>query len=555
MTRRDKQLFYFLFSAIGVVVLLGMFVPVMEVDAAQYASISKQMWQERSFLQIIHRDINYLDKPPLLFWLSGLSMGLFGFTDFAYKLPSVLFSVLGIWSTFRFAKHFYGEQTAYWAALMYASCVAFFVFNNDIRTDTLLINLLIFSVYQLVRYRDTGSWTAFVLTFVGIGLGMLAKGPLGLVFPVLAIGGDTLMRRDWRFFIRWQWLVGLLLVALILLPMCIGLYLQFDSRPYAWVNGEQGVSGLEFYFWTQSFGRITGDSPWATAASNNPGAFFLTTSFLWAFLPWTPLFLVALVIKLRNMVMNKFKAKEGEEWITFFAFILPLLALSKSGYQLNHYIYVVLPFTAIMAGNLLSRWQGVKGAWFFSWRIYAVIFQSAVIGLLVWIIIQVFPSSWGWVFMALIPLSIFMVRGIHGKVSMSLAATSVFCFSVMNGYFYPELLRYQRGKEVSEFYNSIKTPGSRLYFYKVGASHSLDFYQDKWIPSYGYENTDSLLKAEHLYVYTDTNGLKSIEQKKIDYTILDSTYYFPVTQLNWKFLNPETRQEVTRKRYFIELQK
>ncbi|MHB1278915.1 MAG: hypothetical protein ACYC1Q_11015, partial [Bacteroidia bacterium] len=197
----------------------------------------------------------------------------------------------------------------------------------------------------------------------------------------------------------------------------------------------------------------------------------------------------------------------------------------------------------------------VQGAWFLSWRIYAVIFQSAVVGLLVWIIIQVFPSSWGWVFMALIPLSIFMVRGIHGKVSMSLAASIVFCFSVMNGYFYPELLKYQRGKEISDFYNAIKTEGSRLYSYKVGASHSLDFYQDKWIPSYGYENTDSLLKAKHLYVYTDTSGLKSIKQKGIDYSILDSTDYFPVTQLNWKFLNPETRQEVTRKRYFIELQK
>ncbi|MHB1277562.1 MAG: ArnT family glycosyltransferase, partial [Bacteroidia bacterium] len=350
MTRREKQLFYFLFTAIGVVVLLGMFVPVMEVDAAQYASISKQMWQERSFLQIIHRDINYLDKPPLLFWLSGLSMGLFGFTDFAYKLPSVLFSVLGIWSTFRFAKHFYGELTGFWAALMYSSCVAFFVFNNDIRTDTLLINLLIFSIYQFVIYRDTGSRLAFLGTFVGIGLSMLAKGPLGLVFPVLAIGGDILMRRDWRLIFRWQWLMGLVIVALILLPMCIGLYLQFDARPHTWVNGEQGVSGLEFYFWTQSFGRITRDSVWATAYSNNPGPFFLTTSFLWAFLPWTPLFLVAFVIKVRNMVINKFKAKEGEEWITFFAFILPLLALSKSGYQLNHYIYVVLPFTAIMAG-------------------------------------------------------------------------------------------------------------------------------------------------------------------------------------------------------------
>ncbi len=553
MEKKEKQLFYFLFAVIAVVVGMGMFVPVMEVDAAQYASISKQMWQDQSFLQVIHRDINYLDKPPLLFWLSGLFMGVFGFSDFVYKLPSVLFSILGVVSTFRFAKHFYGERTGYWAALMYSSSVAFFIFNNDIRTDTLIINLLIFSVYQLVLYRDKGSKSAFVWAFIGIGLSMLAKGPLGLVFPALALGGDVLMRRDWKFLFKWQWFLGLGIVGVLLLPMCVGLYQQFDRNPYAWVNGEQGVSGLKFFFWTQSFGRLTGDSIWATASSNNPGPFFLTTTFFWAFLPWTPLFLIAFVQKLKALVINKFKAKQGEEWMTFFAFILPLMALSKSGYQLNHYIYVVIPFTSVLAASLLVRWQGIKGGWLISWRSYSVFFQVVVFVLVTWIMVQVFPSKWTWAFMALIPAILFFWRGITHKISFGLAGTVVFCFAVMNGYFYPELLQYQRGQHVSDYYDAIKTPRSKLYFYKTGASHSLDFYQDRWVPRYGYESSEDMLEPDHIYIYTNKNGLKAMRDKDISFSVMDSMQFFPITQLNWKFMNPETRREVTRSRYFIEL--
>ena len=67
-----QNIFYLLLLVILVTYLAGMFVPVMEVDAAQYASISDQLLHGNSILQIKHRDIEYLDKPPLLFWILDL---------------------------------------------------------------------------------------------------------------------------------------------------------------------------------------------------------------------------------------------------------------------------------------------------------------------------------------------------------------------------------------------------------------------------------------------------------------------------------------------------
>jgi 4-amino-4-deoxy-L-arabinose transferase-like glycosyltransferase len=70
--------------------LCGLFPDVMETDAAQYASISAEMARTGEYLQVKHRHENYLDKPPLLFWLSSVSIDILGNKAWAYKLPSLL---------------------------------------------------------------------------------------------------------------------------------------------------------------------------------------------------------------------------------------------------------------------------------------------------------------------------------------------------------------------------------------------------------------------------------------------------------------------------------
>lgn len=552
MDNQEKRLFHWIFVFIGVVVLLGMWIPVMEIDAAQYASISKQMWQDKSFLQIIHRNLNYLDKPPLLFWLSGLSMGILGFNDFAFKLPSVLSSLIGVWSVFKFAQYYYRERVAYHAAVMYATSVAFFIFNNDIRTDTLIINFLIFTVYQLVVFRDTGSWRAFTLAFAGIGLSMLSKGPLGIVFPAMALGMDVLLKRQFKFIFNWRWLLGFVIIALILSPMLWGLYQQFDSRPEAWVNGEQGVSGLKFYFWTQSFGRITGDSVWATAYSNNPGSFFLFNTFLWAFLPWTPLFLVGFIRK--SFLLFKWRewTSNQVEWINYFAFLLPLLALSKSGYQLNHYIYVVIPFAAILAAK---EWVNLVEQPKLS-RIlsgYSLFFLLVVMVIAVLIAQKVFPLEWFyWVGFILLSGAIWFLF-LKRSLFLSIAASVSLAFLMMNGYFYPQLLSYQGGKELSAKMDELRTEESEFYFFKTGIKHSVDFYQEKWVPHLGYILPDDLPRGNPVFLVVDQEGEKELNEMNIRFDRIDSIGLFPVTQMNANFLNMDTRINQLHWRYIVKL--
>ena len=111
-----QRVFWFIIALCIGTYLLGAFcIPLMDIDAAQYASISREMLEKNSFLQVYDLNQDYLDKPPMLFWLSALSMSVFGIHDWAYRLPSILFALLAIISTYRFARIYY--QKAYYRLL------------------------------------------------------------------------------------------------------------------------------------------------------------------------------------------------------------------------------------------------------------------------------------------------------------------------------------------------------------------------------------------------------------------------------------------------------
>ena len=185
----SRNAFYMLMGAATLVYLIGLFIPIMEVDAAQYAAISREMMENHHYLEVLNRGQNYLDKPPLLFWLCAISFKIFGVNVVAYKLPSYLFTLLGVYSVYRLAKHLYDEQTGLVAALILYTCQAFFLFNNDVRTDTLLTANVIFATWQLVRFVDTGKWKFLIAGFAGVGLAMLASmGLLSLAVRELPIG-------------------------------------------------------------------------------------------------------------------------------------------------------------------------------------------------------------------------------------------------------------------------------------------------------------------------------------------------------------------------------
>ena len=536
--------------AIIVVYLAGMLVNIMDVDASQYAAMSREMLESGSYLQIYEHGHDYLDKPPLLFWLSSLSMAVFGATNFDYKFPSFLFALIAIYSTYRFAQLFYSERIAQVSALILASSQALFTITNDCRTDTLLMGCVAFTFWQLAAAFETPKKSHFLLGFIGIGFGLLSKGMVAIVIPAMAFSVHFIYKKAYKNFILPEYLWGLLVIALILLPMCWGLYQQFDLHPEKLVNGKTGVSGLRFFFWTQSFGRITGENEWQNAVYFT----FLFENMLWSFIPWILLFTVGYL----TAIINLFKKNpffKTTELITLGGFTLGYASLASSQYQLPHYIFVVYPLIAVITARFVVDVLEAKTRDFLSkiakilrgvhWFVLSILWVLPFL-----ILVYVFPD-WGFplIGMAILTL-IYLVLSIKNK---SLVFSSIYTALIinlfLNLYFYPKLLTYQEGSEVGQFLNAQKTPKNPFFVYKYRALGALHFYSRRLVE----EKTEIQQVETGDWLLTNKEGVAEIENAGFQIKIIKEGHAFSVSALTSTFLNPKTRSSATEVYYLIQV--
>ncbi|SOE20980.1 4-amino-4-deoxy-L-arabinose transferase [Spirosomataceae bacterium TFI 002] len=530
------------FLAIFCIYFFNLFIDIMEVDAAQYASIAREMVESGSYLEVFHRGEDYLDKPPLLFWLSAFSFKLFGFHNWAFKLPAVLFLIGGVFCTYKFARLFYSEKVAKNAALILASCQAMMLMTNDVRTDGVLTATVIFTIWQMAAYLKTNSIKYIFGAGLGLALALMAKGPIAAIIVAAAIGGHLLLKKDWLKIIDPKWLLLLVVSLILLVPMCYGLYTQFDLHPEKYVYGLDGPSGLKFFFWTQSFGRITGDIYW----SNNTGPFYFLNTILWDFQPWVLVFFLAFA----GLIFRMLRGNKTPEYITLVGFVIPFMALSSSNYKLPHYIFVLLPFAAVITSNWLATLK-LKGLKAFTIVQFSVMHLYFILGGLS--LFYFFPETNFFIVSGFVLcFLLFWWTFLNSKSNRLLFTTVVAAVGlglVMSTSFYPHLVQYQSRSVIGKKVNEMKIPQDQ--FYSFGEiSFALDYYAKRTVPLADSSSFDSMKKGT--YVYTDEAGKDFITNNSRANFEVDGVYDdFRVTQLHINFLKPERRKEKTRTTYLL----
>ena len=540
---------YFTFALIAacIVCLIGMLgIPLIDIDAAQYASMSREMASTGNYLQLYDLGKDYLDKPPLLFWLSSISIQLFGVHDWAYRLPSILCLGLALWSTYRFTLLYYNTLTAQLATLVLATSQAFILMAHDVRCDTMLMGFVMFSVWQLAAWYQTNLWKHFVLAFMGIGFGMLTKGPIAIVVPGVSFAIHFLLQRNWKQFFRWEYILGVLIVGVLLIPMSIGLYNQFDLQPGKIIHGVPIQSGLRFYYWTQSFGRYTGENVF-----NEMNHFtFLLENMLWSFLPWIFIFLIALVVSIKDVVKSGFKLQNNQEFIAAGGFVLTYCMLARSQAQLPHYIFVVLPFAAVVTAKGLQQiyfsqsYVKLQKILLYLHGFIFSILWFAIIGIVFLVFTEMPIYIKG---LAIIGAGYFffvlLFKQTETPKFISLALYTILGVNfLLNTSFYPRLLKYELGVSAAAFINHNKLPKTSVYLYEIDESRALHFYGNH---SFERIFDSSLLKPQQIII-TKASSYPALQQQFPASTILYQDAYFGVSMLTLPFLNPATRdKEVT----------
>jgi len=145
----DKIVYFFLAVMLFIAYMAGLSADVIDVDAAQYATISMEMFASGDFLHVKERGLDYLDKPPLLFWLSCLSYKFFGISSFTYKLPTFICSLFTLFYTKKLGDYLYGGNVGNMSAIVLATSIGFIWINMDVKTDAMLLCFFTFSIYHL----------------------------------------------------------------------------------------------------------------------------------------------------------------------------------------------------------------------------------------------------------------------------------------------------------------------------------------------------------------------------------------------------------------------
>ncbi|MBS1647729.1 MAG: glycosyltransferase family 39 protein [Bacteroidetes bacterium] len=539
------------FLAIAVVYFFNLFIDVMDIDAAQYFSTSREMLATGRYLQVYSGGNDYLDKPPMLFWLSALSFKLFGIHNFSYKIPAILMLVLAIYATYQFTKEWYNKQTAVVAALVLCSTQGFFLMSNDVRTDGVLTGFLMCAIWQLSLFIKKARLKNLCWGALALGGAMLTKGPIALVIAGFAIGGDLLLKRKWNLIFNWRWLLMLGIIIIVLLPMCYGLYMQFDLHPEKNVYGLQGPSGIKFFFWTQSFGRITGDIYW----DNGAGFFFLFHTILWDFAPWIVFLIPALLFALTNIIKTKGKASSQNEYISFFGFILSLLAISCSSFKLPHYVFPLFPMAAVLTAHFIVWiYESKKKAAHYVSRIFFGLMNLFFLApFLCFLFIFPPPTPFLPVFIFLLYFLFWYLFLKTQSLDALLLPAMLACFVfglTMAVCFYPNLLQYQAEGQAGKEAFRRNTPEDMFYYYNTH-SLSMDAYAQRYVSC---AQLDSLPRYKKgTLIYTDSLGMKKVMQHGNGaYKLIRQYKRFYVTALDIRFIIKETRPTTLEKRYLLQ---
>ena len=408
-------------------------------------------------------------KPPLHYYFMFGGFELFGATEWGARFFSAIFGVLTIILTYFFTARYSSKLHAFiTCAVLLASTHWLFEFRMSV-PDPYLIFFNTLSIFTAFAYFTEKRLYWLLISAVGFGLGIMAKGPVALALPGLALLCWLIWQRKWKDIFHWHILVAALVILAVGVPWYL---LVHEATDGAWTRG---------FFLEHNVGRFS------EPMEGHGGLFIIVPLFVLLGLLPTSIFIGESVKDFRNRYSKSFMQLAFCVMISFIVFY------SVSGTKLPNYPMPCYSFVAIVLGYYISlavnRETRIKT---YPFIILLVINLALPIGLYIGIKNEVETRGYEnnalllgiLTLAAIISLIIYRKQGFRNAMVSLLVSYIVFNLVFFN-YLYPEIYK---NNPLTKSIDKVK-PYKNVVGYKI-FHPSFTYYLPERVPVF--ENADSL---------------------------------------------------------------
>ncbi|MEG3755069.1 glycosyltransferase family 39 protein [Psychromonas arctica] len=318
--------------------------PLMDTTEARYGEMARLMVETNNWVTpLFNYDVPFWGKPPMQTWISALSGKILGISEFSLRFPHFISGMLTLVVVGYFA--YRKSISPLLSIVILLTCTGFYIASGAIMTDSLLTLSMTLSMFGFYFGWKNYSKKHAYLGFVGIGLGLLIKGPLIIVLIALSILPWVIINYGVLEGVKQFWLR---------IPIVSGLLLSLIIAVPWYVIAEKTTPGfLHYFFVGEHWSRFT-VSGWSGDLYGN--AHSESRGMIWIFwlyiaFPWSFLFLYKLV---NNTDRKKlFADKRDLNWYSFLIcwLISPMVLFTFSGNILPMYVLPGLPALALFLAS------------------------------------------------------------------------------------------------------------------------------------------------------------------------------------------------------------
>ncbi len=288
--RRERSTYLVLAAFVAVLSLATLSLrPLFNTDEGRYAEISREMLSNGDWVIPHLNGLAYVEKPPLQYWATALSLRVFGADEFGARLYTALCALATVLIVSLTATRLWGGAAGWRAGAMLASMLLFLVMGQLLTLDMSLtwymtLALVGFLRAQAIADSATGASGAsqgaaaasksgergwMLLMWSATALGVLTKGLVAAVLPAAVLVLYSLYARDWAPWRRLHPTVGL--------PVFLAI-----AVPWYWLAARRLPDFLEFFFVHEHLARYLTPS-----ADREEAWWFFGLVFLLGSMPWT----------------------------------------------------------------------------------------------------------------------------------------------------------------------------------------------------------------------------------------------------------------------------